>query len=148
MPPIPLTPTMSDLRKRIAARLRSLRAERALSQDSVADAISRHLTNGVSQNKVGTWERCESLPDAEEVAALANLYGVSADHVLCRSDSRHGLSPDTWIVDLDELDAPTEGGAWSIKVPRRLRVVDYQTMRHLEDEVRSRGKKGGPHGGS
>lgn len=61
-------------------RLRELRKEKQISQQTLANTL------GIAKSTVGYWENGDSLPDAQSLAALADLYGVSADYMLGRSD--------------------------------------------------------------
>lgn len=49
-----------------------------LTQDEVARALD------ISQPKVGRWLKGESLPDAQELSKLADLFGVTTDELLGR----------------------------------------------------------------
>lgn len=61
----------------MANRLVELRKAAGLSQDAVAERI------GVSRQAVSKWERAEAAPDTDNLIALANLYNVSVDELLC-----------------------------------------------------------------
>ena len=62
------------------------RKQAGLSQEALADKL------GVSRQAVSKWERAESLPDTDNLIALAALYGLTLDELLWReaaeSDSR------------------------------------------------------------
>ena len=72
--------------KGIARRLAARRKQAGLSQEALADKL------GVSRQAVSKWERAESLPDTDNLIALAALYGLTLDELLWReageSDSR------------------------------------------------------------
>ena len=57
-------------------RLRRLRKERGLTQDDIAAAI------GVSRQIISRWERNEAVPKADNLTALADTLGISADYLL------------------------------------------------------------------
>ncbi len=61
----------------MADKLVALRKAAGLSQDEVANRI------GVSRQAVSKWERAEAAPDTDNLIALANLYNVSVDELLC-----------------------------------------------------------------
>jgi transcriptional regulator with XRE-family HTH domain len=61
-------------------RLRLARTRRGLSQEGLARRVD------ASKNSVQNWERNDTLPRAEAVAALALALGVSADYLLGLSD--------------------------------------------------------------
>lgn len=94
-----------------AVRLRMFRAKANLTQEALAQQID------VSQNAIGTWERGESSPQVESLVALCKVFGVSADFLVGISHFETGVAPDSWIIDLDVLDAPkprdgTQGDGW------------------------------------
>ena len=72
--------------KGIARRLAARRKQAGLSQEALADKL------GVSRQAVSKWERAESLPDTDNLIALAALYDLTLDELLWReageSDSR------------------------------------------------------------
>ena len=59
-----------------ADRLIEFRKKAGLSQDELAEKL------GVSRQAVSNWERGESLPDTENLMALAEIYDVSIDELL------------------------------------------------------------------
>ncbi|MEG1560475.1 MAG: helix-turn-helix transcriptional regulator [Clostridia bacterium] len=61
----------------IADKLIELRKTAGFSQEELANKI------GVSRQAVSKWERGEASPDTDNIIALANLYGVSVDELLC-----------------------------------------------------------------
>jgi len=61
---------------RVADRLIELRKKNGYSQDELADKLS------VSRQAVSKWERAESLPDTENLIALARIYDVSLDELI------------------------------------------------------------------
>ncbi len=59
-----------------ADRLVELRKKNGYSQEELADRLN------VSRQAVSKWERAESLPDTENLIALARLYGVTLDELV------------------------------------------------------------------
>ena len=57
----------------LAERIYSLRKERGLSQERLAEAV------GVSRQTVSKWERGAAEPALEKLRALAEVFGVSLD---------------------------------------------------------------------
>lgn len=113
----------------IAERLRIERARARLTQRQVGDRI------GASQNSVGMWERSESVPDARQIARLADLFGVCADYLLGRTPHAHGLPTGHYLVDMDRAESGEPGNfAWII--PARAAV-----MRASEVEALMRQKR-------
>ena len=54
------------------------RKQAGLSQEALADKL------GVSRQAVSKWERAESLPDTDNLIALAAIYGLTLDELLWR----------------------------------------------------------------
>ena len=63
---------MDSLGKKISA----LRRERKLSQEELASALF------VSRQSVSKWETGQSIPDADNIAAMCSFFGVSADTLI------------------------------------------------------------------
>lgn len=64
----------------ISVRIREQRNEKKLSQSQLGKLLS------VSQDTVSLWEKSKSLPTVEMVIALCDLFEVSADYLLGRTD--------------------------------------------------------------
>lgn len=83
--------------KGIARRLTARRKQAGLSQEALADKL------GVSRQAVSKWERTESLPDTDNLIALAALYGLTLDELLWREADENGSrtsqsAPDTAVA--------------------------------------------------
>ena len=61
---------------KIADRLIALRKAHGYSQEELADKLN------ISRQAVSKWERAESLPDAENLMALANFYTITIDKLI------------------------------------------------------------------
>lgn len=59
----------------IADKLKMLRKKNGLSQEELAEKL------GVSRQAVSKWERSEASPDTENLIMIANIYGISLDHL-------------------------------------------------------------------
>ena len=59
-----------------ADRLIKLRKKSGYSQEELAERLN------ISRQAISKWERAESLPDTENLIALAALYGISLDELL------------------------------------------------------------------
>lgn len=70
--------------KGIARRLTARRKQAGLSQEALADKL------GVSRQAVSKWERAESLPDTDNLIALAALYDLTLDDLLWREAGESG----------------------------------------------------------
>ena len=69
------------MRKKFSERLRELRLESNWSQTELADKI------GSTQSTITDWERGKK-PSLEKVEKLADIFGVSVDYILGRSEKR------------------------------------------------------------
>ena len=63
-------------------RIRLLRKEKNLKQDEAADLL------GISLSSYCRYERGEREPDASALCRFADLYGVTIDYLVGRSDER------------------------------------------------------------
>ena len=75
---------MKDLGKRIKqARIRA-----GITQENVAEIV------GVSRTAVTRWEQGEIEPRLDHLAALAGLFGVTADHLLGLEPGQREAAPE------------------------------------------------------
>lgn len=75
-------------------RLRECRENANLSQKYVA------LTLGIAAPSVANWERGKTNPSHENIVKLADLYGVSTDYLLGRTEDPRGAEEVT-IANID-----------------------------------------------
>ena len=68
-------------------RIRQLRKDKGLTQQAIATAL------GVGQTTVANYENGTRLPDFEKLAAFADLFGVTVDYLLGRSEEVYPASP-------------------------------------------------------
>lgn len=101
---------------------------------------------GASTSSISNWESDIHSPPADAIVRLATHWGVSVEYLLGLSDFRSGLAPDSWLVDLDALEAGKPSEKWAAKVPRRFRIVDYDELVNLKNAAEKRRKKGGTDG--
>lgn len=120
-------------RSPFAMRLRVIRAQHPeISQATLAGLV------GVAQHTISKWERGLTEARATEIAKLCDVFAVSADYLIGRSDSPTGIDPGMWLIDLDAGDSNRPDRPSAIEVPRRHRIVDHREKERLKD---SRGKK-------
>lgn len=62
-------------------RLRTLREGKGVSQATLVQKL------GISKSTLGLWETGDTLPDAKSLYDLADYFDVSADYLLCRTDT-------------------------------------------------------------
>ncbi len=65
----------------LSDRLRQLRLENNYSQSEIADKLN------ISASAYGFYEQGKSIPNAVTLNILANLYNVTTDYILARSDN-------------------------------------------------------------
>ena len=87
----------------IANRLAEIRREQGLSQEELAERL------GLSRQAISKWERGESQPDMGNLIALADVYGMTIDEMVCRGTSSG---------DGAEATAPTGDGDEPIEQPK------------------------------
>ena len=66
--------------------LRLYRTQNGMTQEQLAERI------GVSRQAVAKWEKGETLPDIDNVIALADLYGVTVDSLVRNVSAAAGTS--------------------------------------------------------
>ena len=64
----------------IGKRIKEIRLENKLSQKKLGELIA------ASQDTISLWETGKSVPTAEFLIALAGLFDVSVDYILCLKD--------------------------------------------------------------
>lgn len=70
---------MENVYEKISSRLKEIRKDSGMSQKQLGDI-------SLSQDTVSLWENGKSLPNAEQIVSLCELFGVSADYLLALSD--------------------------------------------------------------
>ena len=63
-------------------RVKALRRENHLSQAELAEKI------GVSQQCISEWERGKTEPTLSFIVKLSDIFNVSADYVICRTNNK------------------------------------------------------------
>lgn len=83
--------------KILSERLKQLRLERDLIQDDIAKTLSS------TRSTVGNWETGRADPDLETLVKIAELFDVSLDYLLGKSDVRKvNYVIDDFLIDLPE----------------------------------------------
>lgn len=67
----------------IAQRLREFRTSQKLTQEQFCDRI------GYGRNTVQCWEAGRRLPGSDAIISIATQFNVSADYLLCLTDTPH-----------------------------------------------------------
>lgn len=79
----------------ISQRIKELRAEKKVSQKELSNQLF------VSPQAISKWERNEATPNPEAITKMAEIFDVSADYLLGRTDQKEQLPTDS-----EELKAP------------------------------------------
>ena len=66
----------------LADKISELRKKNDWSQEELAGQL------GVSRQSVSKWESAASIPDLDKILKMSELFGVSTDYLLGRSDQR------------------------------------------------------------
>ncbi len=72
---------VEDWKESIGERLLALRMQKGMTQEELAEYLN------VSRQSVSKWELNKTLPDVDKMVQLADLYGVSMDHLVRGLDS-------------------------------------------------------------
>ena len=67
---------VEDWKESIGERLLALRMQKGMTQEELAEYLK------VSRQSVSKWELNKTLPDVDKMVPLADLYGVSMDHLV------------------------------------------------------------------
>ncbi len=68
------------MKTKISEKIKDLRIEYKMTQNELATLCN------VKQSCVSKWERGATLPDAEMIVKLTEIFNVSADYILCIRD--------------------------------------------------------------
>lgn len=80
----------------VSRRLKKAREESGLTQKEVADKLELKKTT------LSGYENGKSEPSMETLVQLANLYGVSLDYLMCRTDTRIEFNEEEYkVIDAD-----------------------------------------------
>ena len=66
--------------KIVGTRIRELRTEKGFSQAQLGAMLN------VSQDTVSLWEKSKSLPPVDIIYAISDIFGVSCDYLLGKTD--------------------------------------------------------------
>ena len=98
-------------------KILSLRKKVGLSQEEVANRLD------VSRQTVSKWEANQTVPELKNIKLLSQLYNVSYDYLISKSNPSGDITSIEMIV--DEIDWTS---AWSKKYP----ILDtYQGMQNI-----------------
>lgn len=102
-------------------RLRECRENANLSQKYVA------ITLGVAPPSVANWERGKTNPTHENTMKLADLYGVSVDYLLGRTEEPH---PEE--LSINDIDFALSGEIRDLTDNEKQDVLDYVRFKRAQ----------------
>ncbi len=70
----------------IGARLKKIRKEAGLSMQEIADRLNRDFNANVNKGMISKYENGIHEPSAGTIHCMAQIFGVSADYLMCRSE--------------------------------------------------------------
>ena len=103
-------------------RLRECRENAKLSQKYVA------LTLGIAAPSVANWERGKTNPSHENIVKLADLYGVSVDYLLGRTEDPRGADE----VTIADIDFALSGEIRDLSEAEKQDVLDYVRFKRAQ----------------
>lgn len=77
----PVRKEQQEIRRTLAQTLKEHRLAKSMTQEFVAETL------GVSRQAVSKWESGASDPSTSNLIALARLYGVTAEELLCGKET-------------------------------------------------------------
>lgn len=87
---------------KVSEKIKELRTENKWSQEQMAEKL------GVSRQAITKWETGAGAPDIENLAAIAQLFGVSTDSLLFGSDSNGNGSEGNQFESVTSIDVQEE----------------------------------------
>ena len=110
--------------KSFGATLRELRQAKDLTQEDVASFLN------VRPNTIGNWEHDRRFPKQQKLVEIADLFCVSLDYLLGRSETKNGR-----IVTKEELEQflPTHIAE---KVDKKLMIYVDNNVMEIPEETR------------
>ncbi len=113
----------------IGTNIKSLREERRLTQEQVAESL------GISFQAVSSWERDEYKPDTDKLIRLAELFDVSISAIA--EEKRRTFKTKETIYNWEHMKTYVKSTARILKLRDTLKAVDYAVEAH-EGQKRKR----------
>ena len=106
----------------IGANIKSLREERKLTQEQVAESL------GITFQAVSSWERDEYKPDTDKLIKLAALFDVSVSAI---AEEKHkAFKTREAIYNWEHMKTYVKTTAKNFKLHNTLRAIDYAVEAH------------------
>lgn len=106
----------------IGTNIKSLREERKLTQERVAEAL------GVTFQAVSSWERDEYRPDTDKLIKLAEVFDVSVSAIA--EEKRKIFKTRDVIYDWEHMKTYVKTTAKNFKLKDTLKAVDFAFEAH------------------
>ena len=113
----------------IGTNIKSLREERKLTQEQVAEVL------GISFQAVSSWERDEYRPDTDKLIRLAELFDISVSAIV--EEKRSTFKTKETIYNWEHMKTYVKTTAKNFKLRDTMRAVDYAVAAH-EGQKRKR----------
>jgi GTP pyrophosphokinase len=113
----------------IGANIKSLREERKLTQNQVADAL------GISFQAISSWERDAYKPDTDNLIKLAEFFDVSVSAIA--EEKRNVFKTKEAIYDWEHMKTYVKTTAKNFKLTNTLKAVEFAVIAH-EGQKRKR----------
>ena len=106
----------------IGTNIKSLREERKLTQEQVAESL------GITFQAVSSWERDEYKPDTGKLIKLAELFDVSVSAIA--EEKRKTFKTKETIYNWEHMKTYVKTTARNFKLKDTLKAVDYAVEAH------------------
>ncbi len=106
----------------IGSNIKSLREERKMTQEYVADSL------GISYQAVSSWERDEYKPDTEKLIRLAELFDVSVSTIA--EERQKAFKTKEAIYNWEHMKTYVKTTARNFKLRDTLKAVDFAVEAH------------------
>ena len=115
----------------IGTNIKSLREERKLTQEQVAESL------GITFQAVSSWERDEYKPDIVKLMRLAELFDVSVSAIV--EEKRKTFKAKETIYNWEHMKTYVKTTARNFKLKDTLMAVDYAVEAH-QGQIRKKSK--------
>lgn len=115
-------------RETLSNMLIKLRKENKMNQKKFAEKI------GVSQSNLSKWERCITLPDYENLCAIADKLGVTTDYLLGQTTVRNQKEKEKTETYIEETRRILEYSEFDNKTMDEIILSIYNTARILSND--------------
>ncbi len=106
----------------LGTSIKSLREERKLTQEQVAEAL------GITFQAVSSWERDEYKPDTDKLIRLAEFFDVSVSAIV--EEKQRTFKTRDAIYDWEHMKTYVKTTARNFKLANTLKAVDYAVEAH------------------